>query len=117
MENVIAFPLIWLFYPETAGRDLTEVDVIFARAHLAGRRPTLIAEELPPLTAHQQTVMLERMDIHGAEDTESGGITKENVDLDIPPPNVAIDGSGNSTRVPSINGELSSNEKPMRIQT
>lgn len=115
MENVISFPIIWLFYPETTGRTLNEIDIIFAHAHLAGRRPTLIADELPPLTAFQQEAMQDKYDIHGAEDTESGGVNADNVDLSLPPTEAPRRQSGyesnTSTRVPSISGEAALNEK------
>jgi hypothetical protein len=119
IENTIAFPLIWLFYPETGGRELTEIDIIFARAHLANRRPTLIAEEMPQLTAHQQEVLLEKYDINGPEDTESGAVTRENVDLDIPPAEGNTKGATYDA-TPTTNSDSDSNnntvnEKPARI--
>jgi len=119
IENTIAFPLIWLFYPETGGRELTEIDIIFARAHLANRRPTLIAEEMPQLTAHQQEVLLEKYDINGPEDTESGAVTRENVDLDIPPADGNTKGATYDA-TPTTNSDSDSNnntvnEKPARI--
>ena len=94
VENTIAFPLIYLFYPETGGRELTEIDLIFARAHLANRRPTLIAEEMPQLTAYQQEALMEKYDIHGPADTEGGAVTRDNVDLDIPPTEAPTKGQG-----------------------
>lgn len=116
VENTIALPLIWIFYPETGGRELTEIDLIFARAHLANRRPTLIAEELPQLTAHQQEVMLEKYDINGPEDTEAGAVTRENVDLDIPPAEgKSKAGTYDTTRSNSDDDSNTVNEKPARI--
>ncbi|KAL7420894.1 sugar transporter-like protein [Cryptotrichosporon argae] len=74
MANVIFLPFIYFFYPETAGRTLEELDVVFAHAHLTKRRPTLIAAELPKLTDHQIATMTERYDIHGgAADIEAPG--------------------------------------------
>ena len=65
IANLIFLPFIWIFYPETTGRTLEEIDVLFAHAHLTQRRPTIVAEELPPLTDHQVQQMTERYDIHG----------------------------------------------------
>ncbi|KAK4689669.1 hypothetical protein P7C73_g435, partial [Tremellales sp. Uapishka_1] len=65
IANVIFLPIIWIYYPETSGRTLEELDVVFAHAHLTKRRPTLIAGELPKLTDFQITTMTERYDIHG----------------------------------------------------
>ncbi|KAJ9113733.1 hypothetical protein QFC20_001758 [Naganishia adeliensis] len=111
LANCIFFPIIWVFYPETAGRELAEIDVIFAHAHLARRRPTLIADEMPALTGHQIAVLQDRYDIHGATDTESAGVTQDNVDLTLPPAE-AKDNSETSTRVPSREGTI--NEKVAR---
>lgn len=111
LANCIFFPIIWVFYPETAGRELAEIDVIFAHAHLARRRPTLIADEMPPLTGHQIAVLQDRYDIHGEDDVEAPGVTPENVDLTLPPAE-AKDNSETSTRVPSREGTI--NEKVQR---
>lgn len=84
MANVIFLPFIYFFYPETAGRSLEELDVVYAHGHVTHRRPTLIAAELPKLDEHQVKVMTDRYDIHGSDevpDVESGG-----VDTSIPPP-------------------------------
>ncbi|WVQ86255.1 hypothetical protein IAT38_008423 [Cryptococcus sp. DSM 104549] len=70
--NLAFLPFIWIFYPETTGRTLEELDVIFAHAHLTERRPTLVAAELPKLTDFQVQEMTDRYDIHGgATDTEN----------------------------------------------
>ena len=66
LANVIFLPFIYLFYPETSGRTLEELDVLFAHAHILKRRPTIIAEELPKLTDHQIQTMTDRYEIHGA---------------------------------------------------
>nr|ODN82374.1 monosaccharide transporter [Cryptococcus depauperatus CBS 7841]ODN96004.1 monosaccharide transporter [Cryptococcus depauperatus CBS 7855] len=75
--NCVFLPFIWIFYPETTGRSLEELDVIFAHAHLTERRPTLVAAELPKLTDFQIQEMTDRYDIHGggadAEDPSAYG--------------------------------------------
>lgn len=91
LANAIFLPIIWVFYPETSGRTLEELDVLFAHSYLtyvpyfrndikanqfinSKRRPTIIAEELPKLTDHQINVMTEKYDIHGgASDLEANG--------------------------------------------
>lgn len=83
MANIIFLPFIYFFYPETAGRTLEELDVVYAHGHVTQRRPTLIAAELPKLDEHQVKVMTDRYDIHGSDavpDAESG------IDTSIPPP-------------------------------
>ncbi|KAJ5887399.1 sugar transporter STL1 [Penicillium taxi] len=51
--NFIGIPFAWFFYLETAGRELEEVDIIFAKAHLEKKWPYQVANELPKLTFNQ----------------------------------------------------------------
>jgi hypothetical protein len=124
LANMIFLPVIYFFYPETAGRTLEELDVLFARAHIMKRRPTIIAKEMPKLTDHQVQVLTDRWDIHGgAADHPEGGnsyggpINQEEHDTSLPPAEptekagmntVGRSGSGsgssisgNNTRVPT----------------
>lgn len=92
IANCIFFPIIWVFYPETSGRTLEELDVLFAHAHITKRRPTLIADELPKLTDHQIQTMTDRYDIHGAvaadtsaDDSRGAAEAQPNPDTTLPP--------------------------------
>ncbi|EAU38631.1 sugar transporter STL1 [Aspergillus terreus NIH2624] len=53
LVNFVAVPFAWFFYAETAGRDLEEIDIIFAKAHVDRKWPYQIANELPKLTVDQ----------------------------------------------------------------
>ncbi|CAG8283345.1 unnamed protein product [Penicillium salamii] len=57
LVNFVAIPFAWFFYAETAGRDLEEVDIIFAKAHVENKWPYRVAQELPKLTVQQITEM------------------------------------------------------------
>ncbi|WLF81892.1 sugar transporter-like protein [Lodderomyces elongisporus] len=48
--NFCFVPVIFFFYPETAGRSLEEIDVIFAKAHVEKRQPWRVAATLPKLS-------------------------------------------------------------------
>ncbi|GAV54312.1 hypothetical protein ZYGR_0AL00440 [Zygosaccharomyces rouxii] len=48
--NLIYLPIIFFFYPETAGRSLEEIDIIFAKAHVDGTLPWMVAHRLPKLS-------------------------------------------------------------------
>jgi sugar porter (SP) family MFS transporter len=53
LVNFIAIPFAWFFYAETAGRDLEEIDIIFAKAHVEKKWPYQVANEMPKLTVEQ----------------------------------------------------------------
>lgn len=48
--NVGFIPIIYVFYPETAGRTLEEIDVIFAKGNVEGRWYVQVAKEMPSLS-------------------------------------------------------------------
>ncbi|ODV77325.1 general substrate transporter [Suhomyces tanzawaensis NRRL Y-17324] len=48
--NYAFIPVIFFFYPETAGRSLEEIDIIFAKAHIDGRQPWRVAATMPKLS-------------------------------------------------------------------
>ena len=70
LANCLFLPLSYFFHPETSGRTLEELDVLFAHAHLTQRRPTSIAGELPKLTNHQIQAFSDRYDFHGGATTK-----------------------------------------------
>ncbi|KAK1923146.1 hypothetical protein DB88DRAFT_336144 [Papiliotrema laurentii] len=129
IANMIFLPFIYFFYPETTGRTLEELDVVFAHAHLTKRRPTLIAAELPKLTDYQIQTMTDKYGIHdGAEGTEDAGsygapVNAGEADTTLPPahPDGFREGnknvrdsnehSSNSTRVPTPTGGPTLTEK------
>lgn len=52
--NYLWIPVIWFFYPETAGRSLEEIDVIFAKAYVEHKFPPWAAKDLPKNLTIQQ---------------------------------------------------------------
>lgn len=57
LVNFVGIPWAWFFYAETAGRELEEIDLIFAKAHIDGKWPYQVANEMPKLTLDQITQM------------------------------------------------------------
>ncbi|KAL5341370.1 general substrate transporter [Aspergillus crustosus] len=51
--NLSAVPFAWFFYVETAGRELEEIDIIYAKAHVEGRLAYKVAADMPKLTFEQ----------------------------------------------------------------
>lgn len=54
--NASFLPIIYFFYPETAGRSLEEIDLIFAKGYLENKSYVLAAKELP----HMDPTEIER---------------------------------------------------------
>ncbi|KAJ4125122.1 sugar transporter-like protein [Fusarium oxysporum] len=52
--NYAFIPVIFWFYPETAGRSLEEIDIIFAKAYTDGRPPWRVAATMPHLSLKEQ---------------------------------------------------------------
>lgn len=51
--NFSFIPIIYFFYPETAGRSLEEIDIIFAKAHVEKRQPWRVAATMPHLSLQE----------------------------------------------------------------
>lgn len=51
--NFLFVPIIFFWYPETAGRSLEEVDIIFARAHVEKKAVWRVAATMPSLNSEQ----------------------------------------------------------------
>ncbi|SCV72952.1 BQ2448_6877 [Microbotryum intermedium] len=63
--NVLFIPFIWVFYPETAGRTLEEIDCIFARAYVEKRPYVKVAAEMPKLTEQEIEQEWKRLGLTG----------------------------------------------------
>lgn len=51
--NLCFLPCIYWFYPETAGRSLEEIDIIFARGYVEKVSYVKMAQIMPPLTSQE----------------------------------------------------------------
>ncbi|KAM0543142.1 hypothetical protein ACHAPJ_012484 [Fusarium lateritium] len=51
--NAIFFPIIYFFYPETSGRSLEEIDLIFAKGYTEKISYVTAAKQLPQMEEHE----------------------------------------------------------------
>ncbi|KAF7197117.1 Sugar transporter STL1 [Pseudocercospora fuligena] len=77
--NAIFFPIIYFFYPETSGRSLEEIDLIFAKGYLENMSYVRAAKELPYLTEDEVKAKARE---YGAmsSDEEFGGELKDDAE-------------------------------------
>ena len=50
LVNFLYVPIIYFFYPETAGRSLEEIDIIYAKAYTEHKSAVSVAKTMPKLT-------------------------------------------------------------------
>lgn len=75
LVNFIAVPVAYFFYPETAGRELEEIDLIFAKAHHEKKWPFQVAKSLPKLNNEEIMKMSDELGLgrsSGLEKAEIG---------------------------------------------
>lgn len=76
--NAIFIPFIYFFYPETAGRSLEEIDLIFAKGYTEKMSYVHAAKELPSLDdSHLVSYARDNGYLDGDEESGSDGSFKE----------------------------------------
>jgi hypothetical protein len=73
--NALFVPTIYFLYPETAGRSLEEIDIIFAKGHLEKMTYVRAAKELPSLT--NEEVDLKAREYGFVSDDDEAGQIKD----------------------------------------
>ncbi|PWN86958.1 general substrate transporter [Acaromyces ingoldii] len=91
LMNFIWIPIIYFFYPETAGRALEEIDIIFAKAHVEGTPAYRVAASLPKLSPAEIQAESEKLGLF--EGGASDDVAKEKAS------------AGNSSSTPSSPSE------------
>ncbi|ODM23814.1 Sugar transporter STL1 [Aspergillus cristatus] len=80
--NFIGFVLGYFFYVETAGRELEEIDIIYARAHIEGKMPFKVANDMPKLNFEEIVQQARELGLdtndHGASEKNELGLSSDN---------------------------------------
>ncbi|OBA22039.1 general substrate transporter [Metschnikowia bicuspidata var. bicuspidata NRRL YB-4993] len=77
--NYLFIPVIFFYYPETAGRTLEEIDIIFAKAHVDGRQPWRVAATLPKLSLKEIEEQGTQLGLYDGDAEKDGFDVKEDV--------------------------------------
>ncbi|GAA6041931.1 hypothetical protein JCM8097_000229 [Rhodosporidiobolus ruineniae] len=70
--NLCFLPVIYLFYPETAGRSLEEIDIIFARGYVEKVSYVRMAAEMPRLSGAEIEAEWQRLGLEEEAGTRPG---------------------------------------------
>ncbi|KAL5494751.1 hypothetical protein ACEPAI_212 [Sanghuangporus weigelae] len=77
--NAFIFPIVYFFFPETAGRSLEDMDVVFALAHNEGVSPVKVSlrKDVPPAGSREADVILGISDGSARKKDESSVIIQD----------------------------------------
>ncbi|OCB89042.1 general substrate transporter [Sanghuangporus baumii] len=77
--NAFIFPIVYFFFPETAGRSLEDMDVVFALAHNEGVSPVKVSlrKDVPPAGSREADVILGISDGSARKKDESSDILQD----------------------------------------
>lgn len=70
--NAIFLPILYFFYPETSGRSLEEIDLIFAKGYDEKKSYVKAAKELPHLSDSEVHAMARGHGFSSSSDDEAG---------------------------------------------
>ncbi|KAL8276397.1 hypothetical protein RQP46_011195 [Phenoliferia psychrophenolica] len=70
--NACFIPVIWLYYPETSGRTLEEIDLIFAKGFNEKRSYVEVAANMPKMTDEEIEAETRRLHVEAMDNQEDG---------------------------------------------
>jgi hypothetical protein len=68
--NACFIPIIYFYYPETAGRSLEEIDIVFARAYVNGESPVHVARNMPRMNDAEVEAAAAEIELHDRRDAQ-----------------------------------------------
>lgn len=80
LTNFLFIPTVYIFYPETKGRNLEEIDIIFAKGFSEGINYPKAEKALPHLTEGEVQAHAEKEGFSSSDDEEARFGEKREVD-------------------------------------
>lgn len=71
LMNLLALQFGWFFYVETAGQELEEIDIVYAKAHVEGKWLFMVANDLPKLTFERITEQSRELGLDSSDSSEA----------------------------------------------
>lgn len=75
--NGLFIPVVWFFYPETTGRSLEEIDIIFAKGYVENMSYIRAADELPKLSQEEIEEKALEYGIQSQDEKVEAGISEQ----------------------------------------
>ncbi|EDK46768.1 sugar transporter-like protein [Lodderomyces elongisporus] len=100
--NYAFIPIIFFFYPETAGRSLEEIDIIFAKAYVDKRQPWRVAATMPKLSLQDIEDEAKNLGLYDDDFEKDNFETKEDISDDSSNPN---NGGGMFEKQENVEGD------------